>query len=172
MYSVVLQLHRRLGEDRDKLPEGGTSTYILHLSGLAESLAYPGGEDGVDFLVQMISTCLPSLRGRRGWGSAPYGRSPLQRQQKSWSSYLSTRRYLGSFPRLSPASDPHRCRKALPPFSKSSAALHIMQPCYAAWTGSCKKRLLAMRRQNFIQLVVKPIIKYTSEHVLPLPLIG
>jgi hypothetical protein len=29
-------LHRRLGADSDKIPEGGTSTYILHLSGSAQ----------------------------------------------------------------------------------------------------------------------------------------
>ncbi len=38
---VVLQscncdvLHRRLGADSDKIPEGWTSIYILHLSGLS-----------------------------------------------------------------------------------------------------------------------------------------
>jgi hypothetical protein len=31
--------------------------------GLAESLAYPSEEEGGNFLVQMISTCLPSRRG-------------------------------------------------------------------------------------------------------------
>jgi hypothetical protein len=31
---------------------------------LAESLAYPSGEEGGNFLVQMTFTCLPSRRGR------------------------------------------------------------------------------------------------------------
>ncbi len=34
--------------------------------------SYPMGEEGGNFLVQMISTCLPSGR-ERGWGSAPCG---------------------------------------------------------------------------------------------------
>jgi hypothetical protein len=29
-------LHRRFGADSDKIPEGGISTYILHLSGLKD----------------------------------------------------------------------------------------------------------------------------------------
>ncbi len=36
---------------------------------MAESLAYPSGEEGGNFLVQMISTCIPSLRGRGGVGA-------------------------------------------------------------------------------------------------------
>ncbi len=40
--------------------------------GLAVSLAYPSGEDGGKFQVQMISTRLPSRR-ERGGGSAPCG---------------------------------------------------------------------------------------------------
>jgi hypothetical protein len=36
---------------------------------LAISLAYPSGEEGVNFLVQMISTCLRN--NQRGGGSAP-----------------------------------------------------------------------------------------------------
>jgi hypothetical protein len=42
--------------------------------GLAESLAYPSGEEGVtgNFLVQIISTCLaPRVKGGGEWGSAP-----------------------------------------------------------------------------------------------------
>jgi hypothetical protein len=38
---------------------------------LAESLAYPGGEERVNFLIQLISTCLPSLIEEGGRGSAP-----------------------------------------------------------------------------------------------------
>ncbi len=36
--------------------------------GLAVSLAYSGGEEGGNFLVQMMSTCLPSRSRRRGGG--------------------------------------------------------------------------------------------------------
>ncbi len=43
---------------------------------MAESLAYLCGEEGGNFLVQMIFTCLPSLRGRGG-GSAPCGKTAL-----------------------------------------------------------------------------------------------
>ncbi len=37
---------------------------------LAESLAYPSGEEGGNFFVQMIFTCLPSHR-ERGMGRQP-----------------------------------------------------------------------------------------------------
>jgi len=40
---------------------------------LAESLAYPSGEEAGNFLVQMISTCLPSCRGRGDGGRHPVG---------------------------------------------------------------------------------------------------
>jgi hypothetical protein len=37
-------------------------------------LVYPIGEESGNFLIQMISTCRPSRRGR-GWGSAPVRRT-------------------------------------------------------------------------------------------------
>ncbi len=40
---------------------------------LAEILAYPSVEEGVNFLVLMISTCLPSCRGRGDGGRHPVG---------------------------------------------------------------------------------------------------
>ncbi len=44
MYSV---LHPRLSADSDKIPEGGTSTYILHLSGVYKCVVCQGrGQDG------------------------------------------------------------------------------------------------------------------------------
>jgi hypothetical protein len=37
---------------------------LITLYGLAESLFYPSGEEGGNFLVQLIYTCLPKRRGR------------------------------------------------------------------------------------------------------------
>jgi hypothetical protein len=39
--------------------------------GLAKLFAYPSGEEGGYFLVQIISICLPSRTEEGGWGSAP-----------------------------------------------------------------------------------------------------
>jgi hypothetical protein len=42
MSCICNVLHRRPGADSDKIPEGGTSTYILHLCGLNYGLTYTG----------------------------------------------------------------------------------------------------------------------------------
>ncbi len=44
---------------------------MSEICGLAESLAYPSMEEGSNFLIQMISTCLPSRRGRGAGGQHP-----------------------------------------------------------------------------------------------------
>ncbi len=41
-----------------------------------KSLAYPSGEEGGKFLVQMISTCLRYRGEEGGRGSAPCGKTP------------------------------------------------------------------------------------------------
>jgi hypothetical protein len=49
---------------------------------LAKSLTYPNGEEGVNFLVQTISTCLFSRRGR-GEGTAPCGGTTEEKDTES-----------------------------------------------------------------------------------------
>jgi hypothetical protein len=48
---------------------GAKALHVLNLIWLALSLSYPSGEEGGNFLVQMISTCVPSREGG-AWGSA------------------------------------------------------------------------------------------------------
>ncbi len=48
---------------------GARALHFLTLNGLAISLAYPSGEEGGNFLIQMISACL-RYRGGRGDGSS------------------------------------------------------------------------------------------------------
>ncbi len=51
---------------------------------LTYALAYPSGEEGGNFLVQMIFTCRRTMRRGKGRGSAPCGRAPKRATATVW----------------------------------------------------------------------------------------
>ncbi len=71
MYSHTTEVTRGPPELVQHFRLKGEFTSAQDWYGLAVSLAYPSGEEGGSFLVQMISTCLPSRRGRGRRGRHP-----------------------------------------------------------------------------------------------------